>query len=100
NVLIFIEELVTPITGASADVWLDAASILTPPLLLGALQCIAATTPSGYSKVIGKHGSLAKCFQQVPVTPPNETECMKILVSIKKRYETFHGVTFDEDTIA
>ena len=100
NVLIFIEELFTPITSVFADVWLDAASFLTPPLLLGALQCIAATTPSGYSKVIGKHGSLAECFQQVTVTPPNEAECMKILASIKERYETFHGVTFDDDSIA
>jgi len=25
---------------------------------------------------------------------------MKILVSVKGRYETFHGVTFDEDSIA
>jgi len=100
NVLIFIEELFTPITSVFADVWLDAASFLTPPLLLGALQCIAATTPSVYSKVVGRHGSLAKCFQQVPVTPPNEAECMKILVSIKERYETFHGVTFDDDSIA
>ena len=99
NVLIFIEELFTPITSVFADVWLDAASILTRPLLRGSLQCIAATTPSGYSKVIGKHGSLAKCFQQVPVTPPNEAECMKILVSIKERYEKFHAVTFDDDTI-
>src|SRR6266853_5320569 len=100
NVVIFIEELFTPIAGVSADEWLDAASILTPHLLLGALQCIAATTPAGYTKLIGKHGSLAKCFQQILVTPPNEAECMKILVSIKERYETFHGVTFDEDSIA
>jgi len=99
NVLLFIEEFSSLCATVSGDGWLDVAGLLSPPLLAGNMRCIAATTPSGYSSVIRKHGELAACFQQVRVTPLDDTECISVLVSLKDRFEHFHRVTFEADVI-
>jgi ATP-dependent Clp protease ATP-binding subunit ClpC len=99
NAIIFIDELHTLVGAGSAEGSLDAANILKPALSRGEIQCIGATTPGEFRKSIEKDRSLERRFQAVKVSPPNETDAVRILFGIKERYEKFHAVAYTDDSI-
>ncbi|HWX24793.1 MAG TPA: ATP-dependent Clp protease ATP-binding subunit, partial [Vicinamibacteria bacterium] len=65
----------------------------------GEIQCIGATTPAEYRKSIEKDRSLERRFQAVKVASPTEEETVLILRGIKDRYEKFHHVTYQDETL-
>jgi ATP-dependent Clp protease ATP-binding subunit ClpC len=99
DVIIFIDEIHSLIGAGSAEGSLDAANILKPTLSRGEVQCIGATTPRDYHKYIEKDRALVRRFQPITIRPPSEEETVDILEGIKERYERFHGVRFDDDSI-
>lgn len=100
GILIFIDELHTLVGAGSAEGSLDAAGILKPALSRGELQCIGATTPKEHRKHIEKDRALARRFQGVKVSPPNEDETLHIIHGIRDRYEKYHGVVYGDEAIA
>jgi len=100
DVLIFVDELHTLVGAGSAEGSLDAAGILKPALSRGELQCIGATTPKEYRKHIEKDRALARRFQGVKISPPTEDETLHIILGLRDRYESYHGVVYEEDALA
>lgn len=99
SIILFIDELHTIIGAGNPSGQLDAASILKAPLSNGEIQIIGATTTKEYTHNIEKDSALARRFQKIDVAEPDDEEAIGILKGIKKQYETFHGVIYDDEAI-
>lgn len=99
NIILFIDELHNIMGAGSTDSENnngDAANILKPALASGDLKLIGATTTSEYQE-IEKDAALARRFQPVQVPEPSSKVTVKILEGLKKKYEDFHHVKYDDD---
>jgi ATP-dependent Clp protease ATP-binding subunit ClpC len=97
--IIFIDELHTLVGAGSAEGSLDAANILKPALSRGEIQCIGATTPGEYRKTVERDRSLERRFQAVKVAPPDEEEAVQVLLGVRDRYEKFHAVSYEDESM-
>lgn len=99
SVILFLDELHTIIGAGGPEGTMDASNMLKPALSRGEIQIIGATTTKEYSKYIEKDSALERRFQMVKIEEPSDEETEHILSGIKKQYEDFHGVVFDEGVI-
>lgn len=99
DVILFIDEIHTIVGAGGATGSLDASNIFKPALARGELQCIGASTLDEYRQHIEKDGALDRRFQKVLVDPPSAEEAVNILENIKPKYEEFHNVTYDDESI-
>ncbi|KAK3582602.1 hypothetical protein CHS0354_024156 [Potamilus streckersoni] len=99
DVILFIDELHTIVGAGGASGSLDASNIFKPALARGELQCIGATTLDEYREYIERDGALDRRFQKVMIEPTNIDDTIKILASIKSKYETHHSVKYPESSI-
>ena len=99
NIILFIDELHTIIGAGGAEGTMDASNMLKPALSRGELQCVGATTLKEYRKYFEKDAALVRRFQQVIVDEPSEEETIEILEGLKKQYEDYHQVRYDDDVI-
>ena len=99
NIILFIDELHTVIGAGSAEGTIDASNMLKPALSRGEVQCIGATTLDEYRKYFEKDAALERRFQSVLVEEPTVEETVDILLGIKERYESFHGVVYSRDAV-
>lgn len=99
DVILFIDEIHTIVGAGGASGSLDASNIFKPALARGDLQCIGASTLDEYRMYIEKDGALDRRFQKVLVEPPSVEETITILTNIKSKYEDFHNVNYDEESI-
>src|SRR3954470_2634680 len=99
DVILFIDEIHTIVGAGGASGSLDASNIFKPALARGELQCIGASTLDEYRMYIEKDGALDRRFQKVLVEPPSVEETIIILNNIRSKYEDFHNVTYDQESI-
>lgn len=99
NIIAFIDELHLIVGAGAAEGAMDAGNILKPALARGKIQVIGATTTSEYTKYIEKDAALERRFQPIQVPETTVPETIAILKGLKKRYESFHGVTISDDVI-
>ena len=77
---------------------MDAGNILKPALARGELQLIGATTLKEYRQ-IEKDPALERRLQPVHVHEPSLEKTVEILKGIQDKYESYHEVTFTDETI-
>jgi len=99
DVILFIDEIHTIVGAGGASGSLDASNIFKPALARGDLQCIGASTLDEYRMYIEKDGALDRRFQKVLIEPPSVDETITILNNIKSKYEDFHNVIYDAESI-
>jgi len=99
DVILFIDEMHTIIGAGSAEGSIDAAAILKPPLSRGEIQIIGAATSEEYRKHIEKDAALERRFQTVQINEPTHEQSVKILESLRDRYESHHRVRFTDEAI-
>ncbi|MCL2136454.1 MAG: ATP-dependent Clp protease ATP-binding subunit [Coriobacteriia bacterium] len=99
DVILFIDEIHTIIGAGSAEGSIDAAAILKPPLSRGEIQIIGAATSEEYRKHIEKDAALERRFQTVVINEPDHDAAVKILESLRDRYEDHHRVRFTDEAI-
>ena len=100
DVILFIDELHMIMgAGAGASETMDAANILKPILARGGLQVIGATTLKEYRRHIEKDAAFERRFQPVDVEEPDQEDAVKILMGLKGKYESYHGLTITEDAV-
>ncbi|MBS1615755.1 MAG: ATP-dependent Clp protease ATP-binding subunit [Bacteroidetes bacterium] len=99
DVILFIDEIHTIVGAGGASGSLDASNIFKPALARGDLQCIGASTLDEYRMYIEKDGALDRRFQKVLVEPPSVEETIAILNNIRSKYEEFHNVAYDDESI-
>ncbi len=96
--IIFIDEIHTLIgAGGTSSGSMDASNILKPALTKGNFKCIGSTTYSEYRNYFEKDRALCRRFQKIDVDEPSVEDSVKIIDGVKNYYESFHGVTFEDD---
>ena len=99
DVILFIDEIHTIVGAGGATGSLDASNIFKPALARGELQCIGASTLDEYRQYIEKDGALDRRFQKVLIDPPSADETIQILNNIKSKYEEYHNVEYNDESI-
>ncbi len=100
QIILFIDEMHNIVgAGSSGEGSLDASNFLKPALARGEIQLIGATTLTEYRKYVEKDPALERRFQPVLVPEPTEEQGIKMLKSIKDKYEAFHRVKIPDDAI-
>ncbi len=93
--ILFIDEIHTIIgAGAASGGVMDASNLIKPMLASGQLKCIGATTYQEYRGIFEKDRALARRFQKIDVPEPSVEDTYKILLGLKDRFESHHGVRF------
>ncbi len=97
--ILFIDEAHSLIGAGGLPGQTDAANLLKPALARGELRIIAATTWGEYKKYFEKDGALARRFQIVKVTEPNQDVTAGMLRSLLPMMEKHHNVSIREEAI-
>lgn len=96
DIILFIDEIHLMV---NKTVPIDMANQIKPALARGKMRLIGATTNNEFRNSLEKDGALERRFQKVNVEEPSVAETIEILMRIKKNYEEFHKVTFNDDAI-
>ena len=100
NAIVYIDEIHTIIgAGSNGSSALDASNIIKPYLTKGKIKFIGSTTYDEYKKYFQKDRTLSRRFQKIDVPEPTIEESIKIIKGLKKVYESFHNVTYDDSAI-
>ena len=95
--ILFIDEIHTIVgAGATSGGSMDASNLLKPALASGRLRCIGSTTFQEFRSHFEKDRALSRRFQRVEVNEPSVEDTVKILEGLRKQYEEFHGVKYDD----
>ncbi|KGN44380.2 hypothetical protein Csa_015885 [Cucumis sativus] len=104
NIILFIDEVhslaeLGASGGGSKGSGLNFANMLKPSLGRGELQCIASTTIGEYTKQFEKDKALARRFQPVLIEEPSQENAVRMLLSIREKYEAHHNCRFTLEAI-
>lgn len=99
DIVLFIDEIHMLIGAGAAEGAIDAANILKPMLARGQIRVIGATTFDEYRKTIEKDKALERRFCVIRVEEPDTDTAVKMLMQLKTKYETHHGVVIEDDAI-
>ncbi len=95
--ILFIDEIHTILgAGQVQGGTMDASNMLKPSLAAGRLRCMGSTTFQEYRQHFEKDRALTRRFQKVDVGEPSREECVDILRGLKKQYEDYHKVVYDD----
>lgn len=96
NNILFIDEIHNIVNNNTSENSIDIANLLKPYLARSSIKCIGATTIDEYYKTIAKDKALARRFKNIIVNEPSERETINILKGIKKDYERFYEIKYDD----
>ncbi len=99
NIILVIDEIHTLVGSGALGGNMDAANLLKPALARGELQCLGTTTLDEYRQYIERDAALERRFQKVMVGEPSVAETINILHGLRKEYETYHKVKFDDHAL-
>ncbi|XP_022976284.1 chaperone protein ClpD, chloroplastic-like [Cucurbita maxima] len=104
NIILFIDEVhslaeLGAAGGGSKGSGLNFANLLKPSLGRGKLQCIASTTIGEYRKKFETDKALARRFQPVLIEEPSQDNAVRMLLSIREKYEAHHNCRFTFEAI-
>lgn len=98
--IVYIDEIHTLVgAGATNDSAIDASNMLKPYLEANTIRFIGSTTYEEYNRYFSKSKGLVRRFQQIDINEPSIDEAKHIVRQLIPRYEKFHGVTYDADSI-
>ncbi len=99
NIILFIDEIHSVVAAGGSESGSDISNMLKPDLARGKIKVIGATTIDEYRQHIERDPALERRFRPVTVGEPSKSDLMDILMGVKSSYESFHGVTFPQETI-
>ncbi len=100
EIILFVDELHSVVgAGGTSDGALDAGNLMKPALARGELQVMGATTPSEYRRYIEKDAALERRFSPIWVEEPDAETAVKMLVSLRPRYESHHNVQITDEAL-
>ena len=100
NSILFIDEIHTVVgAGSVGGSTMDASNILKPLLSNGKLRLIGATTYDEYRNDFGKDKAFSRRFAKVEIKEPSISDTISILHGLKSKYEEFHCVKYNENSL-
>ena len=101
NNIVYIDEIHTLVgAGSTGEGAMDASNMLKPYLESGAVRFIGSTTYEEYNKHFSRSKGLIRRFQQIDILEPSVVEAKNIIRQLRPRYESFHGVCYEDDAIS
>ena len=98
--IVYIDEIHNIIgAGAVNGGSFDISNMLKPYLATGHIRFIGATTYEEYKKHFERSKSLVRRFQNIDIKEPDIQECVQILQGLKKNYEEFHGIIYEDGVL-
>ena len=98
--IVYIDEIHTLVgAGATGEGSMDASNMLKPYLESGTIRFIGSTTYEEYNRHFSRSKGLVRRFQQIDIPEPSPEETKHILRQLRGQYETFHGVTYDDNAL-
>lgn len=98
--IVYIDEIHNIIgAGAVNGGTFDISNMLKPYLAAGHIRFIGATTYEEYKKHFEKSKSLVRRFQNIDICEPNIQDSVQILEGLKKNYEEFHGISYEDGVL-
>ncbi|MCH5344571.1 MAG: AAA family ATPase [Acetatifactor sp.] len=98
--IVYIDEIHNIVgAGAVNGGSFDTSNMLKPYLAAGRIRFIGATTYEEYKKHFEKNKSLVRRFQNIDIKEPDISECIQILEGLKKNYEEFHGILYEDGVL-
>ena len=98
--IVYIDEIHTLVgAGATGEGSMDASNMLKPYLEAGTIRFIGSTTYEEYNRHFSRSKGLVRRFQQIDIPEPTPEETKHILRQLRTQYESFHGVTYDEEAL-
>lgn len=99
NSIVYIDEIHNVVGAGSVSGSMDASNILKPFLTSGKMRFIGSTTYEEYKKYFDKDRALSRRFQKIDIPEPSIEETKLILIGLKERYESYHGVRYTDEAI-
>lgn len=99
KVVLFIDEIHTLIGAGASEGSMDASNLIKPQLARGTLRCVGATTTKEYRKYIEKDAALARRFQTVVISEPNEENALAMMRGLKPAYEAHHEIHITDEAL-
>lgn len=99
NTLFFFNDLHNLLAAGPKSGGHEITMLLKPALLNGKVRCITSATPEDYQDAVKQAPWLKECFLPVTVHPPTEDEAIKVLQTVKSRFEKFHSVQYTDDAL-
>ena len=100
NAILFIDEIHTIIgAGAASGGMMDASNLIKPLLSAGKLRCLGSTTYQEYQSIFEKDRALARRFQKIDIAEPSVDDTTKILLGLKDKYESHHGIRYTDKAL-
>ena len=101
NNIVYIDEIHTLVgAGSTGEGAMDASNMLKPYLESGVVRFIGSTTYEEYNKHFSRSKGLIRRFQQIDILEPSVEEAKNIIRQLRPRYESFHGVCYEDDAIS
>ena len=101
HAIVYIDEIHNLIgAGRTGDGSMDASNMLKPYLEGGEIRFIGSTTYEEFNRYFSRSRGLVRRFQQIDIQEPGIEETIHIVEGLKEKYETFHGVIYEEGVIA
>ena len=100
EIILFIDELHTVVGAGAAQGAIDASSMMKPALARGELQAMGATTLDEYRRHIESDPALERRFSPVYIDEPSVDDSIRMLESLRPRYEKHHGVKIADEALS
>ena len=97
NIILFIDDIHQIVNEGKND--MDISEMVNKAMSDGDIQVIGCTTYKSYKKTIENNTSLDRKFQKINVDQETAENSIRILNEIKGYYESYHHVTYDDDSI-
>jgi ATP-dependent Clp protease ATP-binding subunit ClpA len=100
SIILFIDDIHLMLSaGSQSGNSTDAAGILKPLFSSDKCRCIGTTSTKDFRSKIQKEPAIARQFETISLSEPTIEESIKILQGLKKYYEEFHQISYNDDAI-
>lgn len=93
STILFLDEVHTLVSASGGAGQLSIAEVLKPAMARGELSLIGATTEEGYERSIQRDPALARRFERIAVSEPDDASLAVILASAAEDLARHHGVS-------
>lgn len=97
--IIYIDEIHNVVGAGRAEGSMDASNLLKPYLVRDEIRIIGSTTYEEFNRSILNDRAFMRRFQQVDILEPSVADSVEILKGLKKKYEEYHHVKYEEGAI-